>query len=134
MKERRRLPRKPAKLPVRFRIVREGAEMLMSEPVEAKIRDITLDGLAIETPAIEVDGLHISYNEHPAQKNKVYLHWELPSGRGVKAAGITIWYERASTRETVFVVGLKYLEMSPEDQCALKEFLDAYSGGRPLSF
>ena len=97
--------------------------MEVSEPVEGTLRDLNETGLALETPTIFVDGLHISYNSHPARKNRVYLQWDLPGGKSVKAVGETIWYERLSTAERRFVVGLRFVEITAEDRSSIKEFL-----------
>lgn len=125
MSERRRTSRQPVRVPVRFRIVKEGIETQISEVAEAMLRDLSLEGLAIETSRLMVDGLHISYNEHPSQKNRIFLKWELPSGRPVRAVGQTVWFERVSTSETLFVVGLRFEEISEEDRRALQAFLKA---------
>ena len=133
MKERRSKHRMPAKVPVRFRIVREGTDTRVSETVMATMRDLSMAGLAMETSCIEADGLHVSYNEHPALKNRLYLQWKLPKGRSLKAVGETVWYERAVTAESSFVVGLRFLDISREDRKALSDFLASSEGERPLS-
>jgi len=105
----------------------------ISEPAEGVLRNLSLEGLAIETSSIMVDGLHISYNIHPSRKNRVYLQWALPSGRVIKAVGETIWYERTSASKPAFVVGLRIREIAPEDYNALKNFIRESQGDRPLS-
>lgn len=132
MQDRRRLPRTAAKIPVRFRILKEGVEVQISEPADGIIRDINLEGLALETPSVEIDGLHISYDEDPARKNRVFLQWELPSGKLIKAVGETAWYERTSIEGSSFLAGLKFREISEEDREALKEFLEISSGSGPI--
>jgi hypothetical protein len=123
--DRRIAPRTVSRFPVKFRIVREGNQMQVSEPVEGTLRDLSETGLAMETLTISVDGLHISYNDHPARKNRVYLQWEFQGGKSIKAVGETIWYERISTAGPRFVVGLRFVEMTPEDRTCLMEFLGA---------
>jgi c-di-GMP-binding flagellar brake protein YcgR len=125
--------RRTAKIPVRFRVVQEGSDMRVSEPVDGLLRDISRQGVALETPCIVVDGLHISYNQHPTQRNRVYLQWELPSKQAMKAVGETVWYERISTAEARFVVGLRFVEISAEDRRALEEFLERTVLDRPVS-
>jgi hypothetical protein len=121
-----------AKNPVRFFVVSDGKETLVSEHVEAKIRDLTLEGLALETPQIKVSGLHISYNDHPLNKNRLYLQWELPTGKLIKAVGQTIWYERASAAKPIFVIGLRFVNMSQDDKLVLKDFLSTSTDTHPL--
>ena len=130
--DRRIVNRKPAKLPVRFRVVRESTGMRVSDLVDGVIRDISKDGIAVETPEIVVDGLHISYDEHPATKNRVYLQFELPSKRSIKAVGETVWYERVSSAEPWFVVGVRFVEITAQDRAAIDEFLEDTVLDRPL--
>jgi hypothetical protein len=47
---------------VRFRIVREGKEVQISDSVMATMKNPGLGDLAMNTPRIENDGLYISYN------------------------------------------------------------------------
>ena len=53
--ERKSPRRRPVAVTTRFR-VRSGARL--SAYVEARTRDLSESGLALETPAIRVDGLH----------------------------------------------------------------------------
>lgn len=130
--ERRRLARCHLGVPVRFHIVREGEGTKVSRLLEGMLRDVSAEGIAMETPCIETDGLHISYDSVPARKNRIYLQFELPSEKAVKAVAETIWYERMSSADNLFAVGLKFLEISKESRAALKEFLEVSSKVRPL--
>ena len=103
----------------------------MSEIADGSIRDVSTDGLSIETEVIEVDGLHVSYNHHPADRNLLYLQWGLPSGRTVKAVAETVWYERTSVTGAKFVVGLRFCEISQEDREALRDFVETMERVRP---
>ncbi len=131
-RERRRVVRHHLRGGVRFHIVREGEGTEVSQLLEGVLRDVSLEGIAMETPCIEIDGLHISYDSVPARKNRVYLQFELPSGKAVKAVAETTWYERMSGAGDLFVVGLRFLEISQESKAALREYLDASSKVRPL--
>jgi hypothetical protein len=125
MRERRSQDRTQTKMPVRFRIVGEGKEMRISESVTGTLQNLSMAGLAMNTSRIEVDGLHISYDVHPASKNRVYLQWNLPGGRSMKAVGETVWYERTTTEKGLFAVGLRFVDISREDKKALAHFLKA---------
>jgi hypothetical protein len=131
--ERRAFDRKTARFPVRFRIVREGSQMRISEPTEGTARDLAPDGISVETQHIVFDGLHISYDEHPATKNRVYLQFDLPTRQTIKAVGETVWYERISTAEPWFVVGLRFVEITGEDRKALTDYLQVTALGPPLT-
>jgi hypothetical protein len=131
MEDRRRTNRHLANLPVKFRVVQQTGETRVSEIADGSIRDVSTDGLSIETEVIEVDGLHVSYNHHPAQRNLLYLQWGLPSGRTVKAVAETVWYERISASGSKFVLGLRFCEISQEDREALRDFVEAIERIRP---
>jgi hypothetical protein len=104
----------------------------MSELVEAKVRNLSMDGVAMESPVIEADGLHVSYNEHPSNKNRIFLQWELPTGKSIKAVGETVWFERVGGGKPLYVVGIRFIEISQESLQLLKDFLQVTSGGRPV--
>ena len=126
MLERRRLQRQPVELRARFRIVQEGARTQYSEPVEAKITNLTMDGAALETPCVEADGLHISYNEDPARRNEVYLQCELPTGESLRAVGQTIWYERVTPgAPSSYLVALKFRQIPESNRKALRDYLES---------
>lgn len=122
--EKRTNPRVITTVPVQFRIVREGKSSQISESVIATMRDLSIEGLAMDTSRIEVNGIHVSYDEHPSLKNRLYLHWKLPRGKSIKAVGETVWYERRPTEKPSFVVGLRFVEISREDRKALAQFLE----------
>jgi len=117
---------------VQFHIVREGEGTRVSRLLEGRLRDVSPDGIALETTTIVADGLHISYDSVPAKRNRVYLQFGLPSGTAVKAVAETVWYERISSAENLFAVGLKFVEISKESRAALKAFLDSSNKERPL--
>lgn len=133
MQERRRHHRNAAMLKIKFRIVREGPKPEMSELVEGDIRNLSIEGLAMETSIVEVDGLHVSYNELPGPKNRIYLQWDLPGEKSIKAVGETIWYERVSGSKPLFAVGIRFVEISKESSQLLKDYLDVSAGTGPMS-
>lgn len=117
---------------VRFRIVREGPDTKVSEPLEGKMRDLGLQGICLETNQIVADGLHISYDQHPAQRNRVYLQMQLPEVGTVRAVGETVWYERVSPAESRYVVGLRFVEISQADRAALSRYLSGRKSTVPI--
>jgi hypothetical protein len=125
--ERRREARSALKARVRFRIVRQGPDMKVSEPLEGKVRDLALHGISMETNQIVADGLHISYDRHPAERNRIFLQVQVPEVGTIKAVGETVWYERITPGESRFVVGLRFVEVSKEDRALLSRYL---SGGK----
>ena len=133
VEDRRFGARVPVATRVRFRIVRHGPEMKMPEPLEGRLRDIGPHGVALEIHQIVADGLHISYDKHPAQRNRVYLQMDLPGVGAIRAVGETVWYERVSPAESRFVVGLRLVEISQEDRAALSRFLRAEQGNATTS-
>jgi hypothetical protein len=118
---------------VSYRIAKNGKSAYISEPADGEMRELSIEGLAMDTSHIKVDGLHISYNDHPGLKNRLHLRWQLPHGRLIKAIGETVWYERLSATKPVFVVGLRFLSLSKEDMQALRVFLESAGRGRLAS-
>lgn len=126
---RRREVRSAVRARVRFRIVRQQPDMKVSEPSEGKVRDIGLHGMSMETNQIVVGGLHISYDRHPAERNRIYLQVLVPEVGTIRAVGETVWYERISPGESRFVVGLRFLEVSKEDRDLLSRYLSEEKAG-----
>jgi c-di-GMP-binding flagellar brake protein YcgR len=123
VEERRSSRRVAARIPVKFRVVREKSGLEVSQPVLAHLRDISRQGMAMETAQIVVDGFHISYDHHPSQRNRLYLQMELPGMGSLKAVGETIWYERIPGSQPLFAVGIRFVEMTGEDREKLLRFL-----------
>lgn len=122
----------PPRARVRFRIVREGPDMKVSEPLDGKMRELGLHGISMETSRIVADGLHISYDSHPAQRNRIYLQVQLPKLGSIRAVGETVWYERITPGESRFVVGIRFLEVSREDKALLSRYLSGKRAEIPL--
>lgn len=114
---------------VRFRIVRPQPDMKVSEPLDGKVRDLGLQGMSMETNQIVADGLHISYDRHPAERNKIYLQIQVPDVGTIRAVGETVWYERITPGESRFVVGLRFVEVSKEDRELLTRYLSRGKAG-----
>lgn len=93
------------------------------------MRDLGLHGISMETNQIVADGLHISYDRHPAQRNRIYLQVQLPELGTIRAVGETVWYERVTPGESRFVLGLRFVDISTEDKALLSQYLFGKKGG-----
>jgi hypothetical protein len=115
--ERKAPRRRPANLPTRFR-VRAGARA--SEYVEARTRDLSASGLAIETPAIRIGGLHVYDSPDMVTPTRLDVVLGLPSGE-VTIVGETVRYDALD--EGGYLLGVHIVEISEADQSRYDTFV-----------
>lgn len=133
MRDRRYSNRRAVNIPATFRILREGqdlTEMRLSAPIQARIRDLGLHGLALETSQDPVDGLRLDKIVEWKIKARIFVQWQMPGGGHLPDGGLitvvaeTAWCEpifRASAN--LMHVGLRFREFSIEAREAIKAFL-----------
>jgi PilZ domain len=127
MKERRYSNRRAVNIPATFRILREGqdlTEMRLSAPIQGRIRDLGLHGLALETTQEPVDGLRLDKIVEWNIKARIFVQWQMPDGGLITVVAETAWCEpifRASAH--LMHVGLRFREFSIEAREAIKTFL-----------
>lgn len=128
MQERRYSNRRAVNIPATYRILREGqdlAEMRLSAPTQARIRDLGLHGLAMETSQEPVDGIRLDRIVEWKIKARIFVQWQMPdSGVQINVVAETAWCEpihRASAQ--LMHVGLRFREFSIEAREAIKAFL-----------
>ncbi len=110
---------------VRFLVVSGKDEMKVSRSIDAYIENITESGILFQTTSMNIDKLHLSYEESPLLRNKLIVEIELPNqAQRIKALAEVAWYERSLvSQEEVFHVGANFKEMSDEDRALIKTFL-----------
>jgi c-di-GMP-binding flagellar brake protein YcgR len=109
-------------LPLRFAIVcqQKGSVMGKSRSVLARTINLSRNGLSFETNAIQIDGLHITFNPDPTIYKTLELELALPE-KGIQLKAVPLHYDR--NQETgKYIVGVKITAMPPEDRKALEEF------------
>ncbi|MBW2146887.1 MAG: hypothetical protein JRG73_13745 [Deltaproteobacteria bacterium] len=124
--ERRSARRKYAKIPIRFKAISGKNLEIMSLPRTDYLDNIGMEGLAFQTSSMEIEGIHLSFDQD-FSRNMLYMEVDLPRpGRTIKAYGRVEWYERTLGRgEKEFTVGVLYTDMPDDDRNALQRFLEA---------
>ena len=123
---RRVTKRTPAKLPVRFAIIRQGRgiKAQKSRSISASTADLSRTGLSIESSVIQVDSFHISISADMASDQLLDIELTLPE-RGIRIEGRPLRYDRKEPREGNYIVGVQITSMSDEDRAAYEEYLKA---------
>jgi hypothetical protein len=123
---RRKTRRVPARLPVRFLIVRQGraVKMQKSRWISARTSDLSSSGLSIETSVIQIDNFHVSISADMASQQLLEIELALPE-RGIRIEGLPLRYQRKEATEGNYIVGVKITTMSDEDREVYEQYLKA---------
>lgn len=117
--ERKSPRRRPVAVTTRFS-VRSGARQ--SAYVEARTRDLSATGLAIETETMRVDGLHVYDSADMVTPTRLDIVLGLPSGN-VAITGETVRYDKLA--EGGYLLGIHIVEIEDADSQRYVQFLDA---------
>lgn len=102
----------------RFR-VRSGTRE--SAYVEARTRDLSESGLAIESPSIRVDGIHAYDSMDMVTPTLLDIVLGLPTGT-ISITGETVRYDKVGEGE--YLLGIHIVEMSDDDRARYRQFLE----------
>lgn len=116
--ERKSPRRRPVAVTTRFR-VRSGSRE--SAYVEARTRDLSESGLAIESPAIRIDGMHAYDSMDMVTPTRLDITLGLPSGT-IEIIGETVRYDK--TEEGTYVLGIRIVEIADADRDRYLHFLE----------
>ncbi len=116
--ERKSPRRRPVAVTTRFR-VRSGSRE--SAYVEARTRDLSESGLAVESPAIRIDGLHAYDSMDMVTPTRLDITLGLPTGT-VEVTGETVRYDK--TEEGTYVLGIRIVEIADADRDRYMRFLE----------
>ena len=120
--ERKSPRRRPVAITTRFR-VRAGPRQ--SPYVEAQTRDLSVSGLAIETPTIRIGGLHAYDSMDMVTPTRLDIVLGLPSGT-VSITGETVRYDKLDDGE--YLLGVRIVEMPDADRKRYEEFVQTLKG------
>ena len=125
----RRHPRKAASLPVTFQVISCLDTKKRSSLTEAVLRDISLGGLSFFTPEALVDGLHVSYDATPIQRNYLLIEVVFPPPYGpIKVLGQCVWFERGfEEARGSFAVGVEFQRFKNDGEEILSRYIKAIS-------
>jgi hypothetical protein len=125
--ERRRFTRLGAPLLVKVTIIADEEFPGGPRMFTAKCRNISLEGICIETRQIEIDGVHILSGSPRSVKNQLQLELELDATKNpLKALGEVCWYDLLSdAEEFTFQVGIIFVRIDGNGKFDLKNYLKA---------
>jgi len=123
--EKRRFLRLDAPLQVTLTILSEDRVPGGAKPISVKSRNISEQGICIETRQIEIDGVHMLSGSPGAQKNRLDLAIDLYDiEKTIKIIGEVCWYDLSPESEKfMFQVGIVFLDINSQDKDLLKNFL-----------
>jgi eukaryotic-like serine/threonine-protein kinase len=115
-----------AGLPVRLTIVDADDEGRKSHTISGKMQDMSLQGMFIQTDAVESDSLNIIKDETVAFKNRLDIEIDLPGGT-VHIEGFAVWYKPAPDGRN-WDVGIYIKDMPVVDREVYESFLEQAEG------
>ena len=123
--EKRRFLRIEVPLQVTITILSEDRVPGGPKPLSVKSRNISEQGICIETRQIEIDGVHMLSGSPGAQKNRLDLAIDLYDiEKTIKVIGEVCWYDLSPESEDfMFQMGIVFLEINAQDKKLLKNFL-----------
>lgn len=119
-------PAPEAGLTVRLTIVDADDEENRSHTIAGKVIDLSLQGMHIQTTAVESDSLNIIKDHTVAFKNRLDIEIDLPVGT-VFIEGFAVWY-RPSEDGINWSVGIYIKEMSGSDLELYEGYLTSIGG------
>jgi hypothetical protein len=124
-KERRRIPKPDAPLPLRLRIIDHEDDDHRSRVIPGVVQDVSHQGMLIRTGTIETGQLNIIRDHTIAFKNRLEVEVDLPNG-SVRFTGFAAWYKRAPD-ELNWVVGIYIKDMTSEHRQRYDAYLSELS-------
>jgi len=112
-------------VPLRYRVV-SGQDGRQSRALEAATRNISLTGLCAKVEAMDIDGLHLVFDETPVKRNTIVLEIFIPGEKKpLSVIGEVRWFERAidETRYN-YNVGIRFLKVSAKDKLAIAQHIE----------
>ena len=112
-----------AVLPIRYQIV-SGKDKVKSQWANALTRNMSVAGLCARVEDMDVDGLHMVFNENPLNRNTVNVEICLPKQKPINIIGEVRWFERLTGEGKYnYNVGIKFLKISDSDIDNIIEFI-----------
>jgi len=123
--EKRRFLRLELPLQVTLTIISDEPAATGPKPIRVKSRNISEQGICIETRHVEIDGVHMLSGSPGAQRNRLDLAIDLYGiEKTIQVTGEVCWYDLSPESDNfMFQVGIVFLDISREDKDLLKNFL-----------
>ena len=123
--EKRKLQRLDFPLEVTVEIVSVEKVPKGPPPLHVKSRNISKDGICLETKFLEVDGINLLSGRPGARENRLHVSIELiPEEPTFEAIGELCWYDVArDTAEFMYHIGIVFIEIKGSRREQLARFL-----------
>lgn len=121
----KRKSKRVAILTLRYKVVSGWDKNKASKVVLGIVENISMDGLCLKTNTLEIDGLHVSFDDTPLVRNKLRIELDLPNSRNtINIDGEVEWYEKEHGKNRDFYnVGVSFVKLKDEDRKTLKEYI-----------
>lgn len=86
----------------------------VSSPVTATARDFSAEGMAIVTPKIAPDGIHVMYDTLMTTRNRVDATIFPEGGAPIRVSGTVVWFRAAERPEGSYIFGMRFDEPSAD--------------------
>ena len=129
--EKRKFRRLDCPVEVRVTIVVEEEDLSSPKSLIASSKNISMEGICLETRQVEVDGVHILTGSPGSPKNRLDMEIDLyPPEKPFKVSGEVCWYDLAKdTEEFIFEVGIVFINMDAAAKETLKKFISTKAVG-----
>lgn len=115
-------PRYPVDLPICFRIANSGRSKKSSRIIQGKAYDLSESGVSILSPIISIDGMHAHFNSDI--NTHLELELSLPQ-KSINIIGETCRYQKVSSKEYCYLLGVKFTRISEADKKLLLDYLES---------
>jgi hypothetical protein len=115
-----------------YRVVHGTDPSKKSSLQKAVTKSLSLQGLAFDSPRVDIDGFHLSFTEASYGRNSLEIKLDLGKRFGeVEVVGQVEWYERRMTAAGPgFSVGVGFTNMTADATAILREYLQAGRSAR----
>ena len=114
-----------ASIPLRYKII-SGQDGRQTRSQEAETRNISVSGLCARVEAMDIDDLHMVFDETPVKRNTIVLEIFIPGEeKPLPAIGEVRWFERAIAETRYhYNVGIRYLKIAEKDKHVIAKYID----------
>lgn len=129
--EKRKLLRLDCPLEVSVHIVPVKEAPNGQPPLHIKSRNISKDGICLETKALEVEGVNLLSGHPFAREHRLFMKVELIPNEGLfEATGEVRWYDVSpDTPESIYRVGVAFTDIKDNGKEQLSRFLKTHNNG-----
>jgi hypothetical protein len=120
----RRKHKRLAIVTLRYHVVSGWEKGKASRVVLGVVDNISEDGLCLKTQSLEVDGIHLAYDDTPLVRNRLKIDLDLPGlSQSIQIEGDVEWYEKEPGSE-FYTVGISFSKINERDREMLREYIE----------